>query len=579
MKRPLLMVALCVILADGFILTKSIAFIIGIVFIICYLLVKKKVLIILSILFFIIFTYYRINQISNNVKYIENNKGNIVNVQGRVISIENRNNKKIVILLNSKINSKSISKLKVEFDKNQQIMILDRINFKGRIEDINEKVVPGIYNEKLNLMSQNILAKISYLNGLRIEKNFLGQVFSFIYNYIDEKLDIANKDISMTLKALFFGSSKLEGEVKNIFNRAGVAHIFAISGMHFMFFASLLEKIFQKIIYNKYIRNILIITILLIYLLICSISISALRAFIMFLIFVIARFVNRSYDTISALGFTAILQIVYSPHIIYSYAFILSYSIVFIIGVINELHEGKLLKIILGYLSSLPILAWCFYEIPIYVVISSFFMVPIVKLIMVLVTVGIIISPIFLQISDIILYISAYLINLLIYLGYIFSNIPYSKIITGRPSIIIIFCIYICIYILSLYHKKIKFLLIGVIFFLITSNFKDNDILFMDIKDKKIEVIKLDGVKAVISSSRLNDFEINNKLKSYLKFHKISDIDIILDRRFNKNIKKNNIIYTVENGDVRINTGKHLYISYRDGEKILNGKKIGYFRR
>ena len=157
-----------------------------------------------------------------------------------------------------------------------------------------------------------------------------------ISNYIDNTL--AARDASL-YKALLIGDrSSIAPEVSETLKRAGIMHLWAISGMHLGLLAMLTYAIVywllrrsDKLILAYNIKNIALLMtlpLLLFYALLAGFQSPAVRAFIMTSSIVLALCCNRFHSPLTTLSGAALLILIIDPMAIESPSFQLSFSAV-----------------------------------------------------------------------------------------------------------------------------------------------------------------------------------------------------------------------------------------------------------
>lgn len=139
--------------------------------------------------------------------------------------------------------------------------------------------------------------------------------------------------------ALVLGASRdISDETRNTFARVGIAHILAVSGLHFGLIAMMVQTVFKFIfsrsvfIMRTFGRNraslIAMLPVLFIYLLFVGAPISACRALIMLTAANLAKLFGRKSDRLRALCASAFCLILIAPYAIMDIGFQLSFSAV-----------------------------------------------------------------------------------------------------------------------------------------------------------------------------------------------------------------------------------------------------------
>ena len=128
------------------------------------------------------------------------------------------------------------------------------------------------------------------------------------------------------ISAMLLGEkSDLEAEDKSLYQRNGISHILAISGLHLSLLGMGIYNVLLKIMPGKKQASVLCIIIMSLYCIFTGNSISTIRATIMFALSLLATILGRSYDSLSALGLTAILQLFFNPYVLNNSGFLLSF--------------------------------------------------------------------------------------------------------------------------------------------------------------------------------------------------------------------------------------------------------------
>lgn len=109
----------------------------------------------------------------------------------------------------------------------------------------------------------------------------------------------------------------------------GVAHIFAVSGLHVGLIVSAASFLLKKMRANAYLRFALIAALIVFYNLFCGFAPSILRSSIMFGCMLLANCVGSYYDSLTALSFSAIVNILLFPLTVFYVGFALSYAAIF----------------------------------------------------------------------------------------------------------------------------------------------------------------------------------------------------------------------------------------------------------
>lgn len=144
--------------------------------------------------------------------------------------------------------------------------------------------------------------------SLRAELHSLNQLLAVrIY-------DVIGGDTADLLIALVLGDRDyLSPSISRDFNRLGLSHLLAISGMHLSVFLMILDTLLRKVRIRKDARCVTLLLVALFYLALTGFSLSTIRAFIM-VAFVYAAFLSgQQNDAVTSLFFALFLILAISP--------------------------------------------------------------------------------------------------------------------------------------------------------------------------------------------------------------------------------------------------------------------------
>jgi len=147
------------------------------------------------------------------------------------------------------------------------------------------------------------------------------------------------KDAQAVLKALVYGDrSGIDRELRERFNRAGVGHLLAISGLHVGIVATVVYRCLlwlfsfcTPLLWRGWTRQWAAATtlfIVLAYGILAGMSPSTQRAVIMVAVFLVALILGRTHDILNTLSVAALTILVLSPTALYSISFQLSFCAV-----------------------------------------------------------------------------------------------------------------------------------------------------------------------------------------------------------------------------------------------------------
>lgn len=531
MKRGLFAVFIVIICITNVLIKGSIyaLFLIPLIFIL--LIYTKNYFFLILSLIIIVTQIFNCFNVKNNINIYDKCIDKRFIITGTIFSIKEKINYTELKISGCNIKNKDV-KVLLKVDKNNNYRLFDDITASIIIDNMDEAIIDGTFDEKLYLYSNDIFIKASLekIISIKYNNNILKLSQILYYKILNLTDNIINSEIKQVYRALLIGSNGIEDiELKNIFNVVGLAHIFAISGLHFTLIFNVLNKLLTFCRLNKYINVIITIIFLLLYLSVCGFTISAVRAFVMIIMSLIAKLIYRSYDSITALSFVGIYSIINNPYVIYSYAFILSYGITLIVIYISTKKMNYIKNIFYIYLFSIPLLIFCFYEVPTYVLIGTIFIVPLIEFIISSTFVSMVLSIINVFITKILIVLNATMINYFIYVSWIISKLPYIKILFGHKNIIFIILSYIlmitALEIKSYKNKRMILIIASILILFIKMDTSKLHILTID--DNRIIFVQSKNRIIMLSDKKVNDYTYNNFVKPFLKYNGVDKCSYI----------------------------------------------------
>jgi competence protein ComEC len=208
------------------------------------------------------------------------------------------------------------------------------------------------------------------------------------------------------LSSVFLGRREFLGEEKRIFQKAGVSHLLAISGLHIGITSLILFFILK--FFNLKFRLCLFISIIFLYLytFITGASSSTLRAAIMYSVFALGFFLKRRVSLMNSLGIAGLISLMINPAALFEVGFQLSFLSVFsIIAGFNIFHFRSLTNPFLNYLKHIffasifvtvtitPLVSYYFGKIYIFSIFYNVILIPFFSFILLINFIFLIFSP------------------------------------------------------------------------------------------------------------------------------------------------------------------------------------------
>lgn len=219
----------------------------------------------------------------------------------------------------------------------------------------------------------------------------LGYRDSLLQQYRDAGL--SGDDYAVVAAMTLGDKTALTREVRDTYNASGASHILALSGLHLSIIYMLLTTIVPSRRWRMA-SQLLTIAAIWAFALLTGLSPSIVRAAVMLTIYGLLSLGYREKASIRILLFTAVLMLLFSPRLIYSVSFQLSYTAVLgillfmplLYGLIppHILQRHTLLKWVWGMVTVstsaqigvAPLIAFYFHRLPVWFLLSNFIVVP-----------------------------------------------------------------------------------------------------------------------------------------------------------------------------------------------------------
>ena len=359
------------------------------------------------------------------IKYIKD-KTDITNKKIFIIEEYHVNDLSLNLTLSNKIKIKAKYYFKDEKEKTNFVKyydLKDKIKIDYEVVELKKNNNKELFNYYKYLKNKNININILIhkISLVQKTKNPLYILKNKIYRYID------SKKTSKYMKAFILGNNEIDKEYKKIYQKLGINHLFAISGMHISIFTMLFLKLFKLLKIDEDKRYILVSIILVFYMFLTSFSSSITRAGVFFILLAINKIYYFYIKPINVLLLTVSLILFINPYFILDIGFIYSSLISFFLIVYSDYlgnlsyFKSLLLVSIISLIVSFPITIYLNFEVNILSFIFNLFYVPFVSIIFFPLLLINLILPIDFLISFLIFimeYISKLVINFSIFLTF-----------------------------------------------------------------------------------------------------------------------------------------------------------------
>ena len=151
-------------------------------------------------------------------------------------------------------------------------------------------------------------------------------VFTVINLYVQKTLfsGMSRSNASLAYAMLTGNSGFMDDDVLQNFRYGGIAHIFAVSGLHIGVIYAILSFFLQRVCRNKPVRFFVTSAVLIFYSGICGFSPSSVRALVMCMILSVMQLSGAQYDRLNSVSFAVLTVLAINPVFLFSVGFLLS---------------------------------------------------------------------------------------------------------------------------------------------------------------------------------------------------------------------------------------------------------------
>ena len=383
---------------------------------------------------------------------IKKQAGKEVQITGQVYQIEVRESYQILYL----ILSKKPSRILVYDDAKQPVQIGNKVNVKGELSLFEEARNPGNFDQKFYYEKQKIGAFL-WAEALRVtdrESNPLKQgLYELRQKWKRILIDAAGEEDGGALAAILLGEKQgMDREIRKLYQVNGIAHVFAVSGLHLSFLGVGVYHLLRRITGSYTVGGLAGVLFLSAYILMIGMTVSAFRAMVG------ADLSGRHYDSPTALAAAAVTVCMWRPLSLYDSGFWLSFgaliAIIFILPIFKNLPAQSLWASVSVNLFLLPILMYSFYEVPIYGVFLNLIVIPLLSVLMAAGLIGTMISLFWEHAGE-----AIFLCCRMIFRVYEHSceaalRLPFARVVTGQPDIWKILFYYVFLFAAVLLLRK-----------------------------------------------------------------------------------------------------------------------------
>lgn len=323
--------------------------------------------------------------------------GQIPAVVGEVEQLERTSSGgQAVYLSHSNISSTGLVLVYLKTDAVCSVGNLIQTTGKLKWKEPEEPGNPGQFDARLYYETKGVVL-LAYADGAQVREGHvrpLRRALAQVRENLGERcIQLLGERQGGVFCAMALGDkTELSQDLKNLYQRSGMSHLLAISGLHISIFGLGLYQLLRRLGCSYPAAGLPAMGFLLLYGLMTGMSTSTARAVIMFLLAVTADLLGKSYDLLTALACAALLLLLEQPLYARSASFLLSFGAVLGIGAVYPLLlelfpvKKRWLQALLLSLSvqsvTLPLSLFFFYEFSPYGILLNLLVIPLMSLVL-----------------------------------------------------------------------------------------------------------------------------------------------------------------------------------------------------
>jgi len=351
---------------------------------------------------------------------------------------------------------KKFGRIFVTIYGDEGIEVGDKITFEAKVKGYK---VLDIALNKANLYKNNIKYYAS-ASSITIAKGNLTPSEKLKLKTKSNLISVMGERVGGLAYALLYGDrAMIETEIYDNFRQSGTAHLLAISGLHISLIISIVYFLVSKIKTKNVVKFFIMFAFLFVYDYLCEFAVSVVRASIMGLTLIACKLFGKRYDSLSSLGLSLCIILLFSPLSLYDVGLLLSYAAVLAIILFSRTLDkvkfpNNIVRSIITTMFittvvtifTYPITASYFRTLPIYSVITNLVVIPLFTLGFGLLFVTNILAFIGLKF---LLYLPKIIFSIIIVITDFVASLPLATLKVGGISIGVCLLIYVGLFVIS----------------------------------------------------------------------------------------------------------------------------------
>ena len=251
---------------------------------------------------------------------------------GYIYAMEEKNGRSVLYIKSTEENRSVICYLSEEVSSLQSLKIGYQVIIKGKVRRFEAASNDGQFDVRKYYAGMGIsysMTNCAY--EVMMKKPWpVRQGLFVIRKKLAHSLDaLLSEEDSGALKAMLLGDkSGMTEEIKELYQRTGIAHIVAVSGLHISLWGMAICRLLKRLRIPLALANFISFLFVVLYGMMTGSQASAIRSVIMFSLYLLAPVVNRTYDMLTAMMLSAAVLLMFRPAYVFYSGFLLSFGAV-----------------------------------------------------------------------------------------------------------------------------------------------------------------------------------------------------------------------------------------------------------
>lgn len=276
--------------------------------------------------------------------------------------------------------------------QNQHIAVGNTIYLTGEVSFFQEATNPGNFDMKFYYQKQGLHASV-WADTVKVLNPKIWRIREWLAGFRSQWKEVLTECLGSYYGNIMSGillgdKSELDSETKALYQKSGIGHILAISGLHMSFLGIGFYRLLRKAGVPFLPAGSIGILFLLLYTMMVGCGVSSLRALIMFIVRMGAEITGRTYDMPTSLSLAAAVIVLWQPLYLLDAGFLLSFGAILGILAVSPLLEhfqavpGALCASLGIHLTLLPVMLYYYFEIPVYSMLLNLLVVPLMSVVL-----------------------------------------------------------------------------------------------------------------------------------------------------------------------------------------------------